>query len=190
MCSYYVQYVTSLLPMLGDASRQPSLPTAPMIRPSLAHPIALLSVALSLALASVPSFAQQQPRALTSADYDRAAKMLAFNVAPLVTGGTVQASWLPDDRFYYQSITASGPQWMLVDPAKRTRTALFDPAAMAATLGAAAGTPMDVRALGLRRVEVATDAQHVTIDVGNRSGDGHARRRASHPRSRQRRHLA
>ena len=134
-----------------------------MIRPFLAHSIALLS----LVLASAPSLAQQQPRALTSADYDRAAKMLAFNVAPLVTGGTVQASWLPDDRFYYQSITATGPQWMLVDPAKRTRTPLFDPAAMAATLGTAAGTPVDARTLSTRRVEVATDAQHVTIDVGN-----------------------
>ena len=43
----------------------------------------------------------QQKRAVTTADYDRAVKMLAPALNGLVVGGTVNATWLPDGRFWY-----------------------------------------------------------------------------------------
>ncbi|HEX3867756.1 MAG TPA: DPP IV N-terminal domain-containing protein [Gemmatimonadaceae bacterium] len=75
----------------------------------------LLSIATFVAF--VPAGAQS-PKMLTAADYDRAVKMLTPNLNGLVSGGSVNANWLEDDRFWYRG--ARG-ELVLVDPAKRTR---------------------------------------------------------------------
>ena len=74
---------------------------------------------LLLIAAASPGLAQRH--ALTTADYDRAAKMLGTSVNPLVVGGTVNATWLPDGRFWYVSTTATGREQVLIDPAKKSR---------------------------------------------------------------------
>ena len=71
-----------------------------MIRPTTA----VLGLAL-LAASAVP-VAQSRP-ALTTADYDRATRMLAPALAGLVLNDTVMANWLPDGRF---CIPAPRPQ--------------------------------------------------------------------------------
>ena len=70
----------------------------------------------------LPVVAQQQPRTLTDADYARAEKFLAPNVSRLVVGGEVTAKWLPDEQFWYRNRTAAGFNYVLIDPAKRTRS--------------------------------------------------------------------
>ena len=68
---------------------------------------ALLAVAtpgLALAQAS----ASLAPAALTADDYARAERFLAAAANPLVVGGTVNATRLPDDRFTYRSSTGEG----------------------------------------------------------------------------------
>ncbi|MGI8509197.1 MAG: S9 family peptidase, partial [Gemmatimonadaceae bacterium] len=75
--------------------------------------------ALAVSVSAAPALHAQA--VLTTADYDRAARMLSFNVNPLVTGGIAAATWLPDDRFYYKNSTTAGSEWVLVDPAKGTR---------------------------------------------------------------------
>ena len=77
---------------------------------------------LAVALALAPLGAQQLTRAYTAADYDRAARQLAPSVAGLMVGGSVQANWLPDGRFWYRNTTRTGSELVLVDPAARTRT--------------------------------------------------------------------
>lgn len=71
-------------------------------------------------LAAAPAFAQQPfaPKAVTVDDYARAEKQLATSTASLVTGGTVSANWLPDDRLWYRN----GTEVVLIDPVKKTRT--------------------------------------------------------------------
>jgi hypothetical protein len=64
----------------------------------------------------------QNPRVLSTADYDRAARFLGGNLAGLVVGGNVQARWLSDGRFWYTSITSVGSDLMIVDPVRRSRT--------------------------------------------------------------------
>ena len=44
---------------------------------------------------------QPSQRVVTTADYDRAVKMLAPSLNGLVVGDTVNANWLPDGRFWY-----------------------------------------------------------------------------------------
>ncbi|HUU35578.1 MAG TPA: DPP IV N-terminal domain-containing protein, partial [Vicinamibacterales bacterium] len=104
--------------------------------------------------------------ALTTADYARAEGMLAATVNPLVVGGTVTATWLPDDRFTYRSTTADGTVFMLVDPVKKTRSRAFDHERLAAALATAAATKMDPKRLPFTSVELSADGTSVSMDVG------------------------
>jgi dipeptidyl aminopeptidase/acylaminoacyl peptidase len=95
---------------------------------------------LCLAAAGIPLSAQRP--AVTPADYARAEKFLAANVAGLVVGGAVTPNWLPDDpstgsprasssgdRFWYRNQTQAGTEIVVIDPARKTRTAYPDCAA-------------------------------------------------------------
>ncbi len=120
-----------------------------------------------LALSSAPSaFAQPAAAgALTAADYARAEKFLAATVNPLVTGGSVNAAWLPDDRFTYRNATADGSEFVLVNPAKKTRVPAFDHAKLAATLSTAAGGTYDPKKLPFQTIELSADSKSVSFDV-------------------------
>ncbi|HJR66129.1 MAG TPA: DPP IV N-terminal domain-containing protein [Gemmatimonadaceae bacterium] len=89
----------------------------------------LSSLALALC-ASGPLLAQEPQRTLTAADYARAERYLTRNIIPLITGGAVRATWLPDGRFWYRRTTESGRQFIVVDPSRRTRTATLDSATL------------------------------------------------------------
>ena len=77
-----------------------------------------------------PLLAQSRP-SVTSADYARAESFLAPNLAGLVVGGAVVPNWLPDERFWYRNQTLTGTEIVVVDPARKTRTAFADCAAAA-----------------------------------------------------------
>ncbi|MGI8546634.1 MAG: DPP IV N-terminal domain-containing protein [Gemmatimonadaceae bacterium] len=125
------------------------------------------SLALICATLSTVPVARAQ-RALTTADYDRAARMLSFNVNPLVVGGTVIATWLPDERFYYKNTTATGSEWLLVDPAKRSRVALFNASAVAQALTRAGAGVIDPHNIPVQHAQLSSDGTHVVLDIGNR----------------------
>jgi dipeptidyl-peptidase 4 len=124
-----------------------------------------LALLIGAAIIAVPAtaFAQQ---ALTTADYDRATKMLVFNVNPLVTGGTVTATWLPDNRFYYKSVTAVGSDWVIVDPAKKSRAPLFKAPEVAQALTRAGAGTIDPRNIPAQRAELSSDGLHVILVIG------------------------
>lgn len=142
----------------------PSRALSPVVRSSV----------IALALAAAPVLAGAQPAAtapptVTAADYARAERMLAAAVNPLVIGGTVNAVWLPDDRFTYRSTTADGAEFLLVDPATKTRVRAFDHERLAAALASASGTTVDARKLPFQRVTLAADGGSVSFDVGAKS---------------------
>lgn len=109
----------------------------------------------------------QAQRVLTTADYDQAAKMLSFNTNPLVSGGSIRATWLADGRFYYKSTTSTGSEWLLVNPAKKTSTELFKAPAVAAALTKAGAGTVDPRNIPAQRAELSSDGTHVTLDIGS-----------------------
>lgn len=74
---------------------------------------------------------------LTTADYQRAEKMLGYKTAPLVDRGPVRATWLPDGKFWYVANTAAGPEYVLFNPADGSRSTAKDQK----TLLAAYSTP-------------------------------------------------
>jgi dipeptidyl-peptidase 4 len=87
----------------------------------------LLTVALGTAVAAQQPVADP-PRALTATDYARAERFMTYNTTPLVLHGGVRVTWLPDDRFWYRTITVNGDETVLVDATRATRAACDLPA--------------------------------------------------------------
>jgi dipeptidyl-peptidase-4 len=98
---------------------------------------ALAALLLSLPLAALA----QQPRQLTTDDYARAEKFMAYNTAPLASKGVVKPHWMDDNRLWFRAMDTNTPDssstYMLVDPTKGTVTPAFDQAKLAAGLSAA-----------------------------------------------------
>jgi dipeptidyl aminopeptidase/acylaminoacyl peptidase len=116
--------------------------------------------------AAQPGAAQQ--RAFTVEDYDRAARFLAPSVNGLVVGGSVAANWLPDDRFWYRRSAAGNSEFILVDPARRTRGPAFDHARLAAALSSATGRSFNAQQLPFQEIEYSSRADSISFDVAPR----------------------
>src|ERR1700761_713250 len=78
-----------------------------------------------------------QGKQLTTEDYARAEKFMAYNVNSLVYHGVSRPSWMADGRFWYRDNGPDGLTYILVDPAKGTKGPAFDQAKLAAALTAA-----------------------------------------------------
>ena len=126
--------------------------------------------AVAASVLPVAALIAQQPRALTAADYNRAEHALAPYAMPLVYGGSVHPTWLPDGRFWYRSTSATGSQFMLVDPVKGTRAPAFDQARLAAGLSAAAGATYTGNALPFAGYEYRSNGS-IRVRVSNRAFD-------------------
>ncbi|MBV9879891.1 MAG: DPP IV N-terminal domain-containing protein [Gemmatirosa sp.] len=93
---------------------------------------------------------------------------MAWNVTPLVTLPAVRPTWLPDGRFWYRNVVAGGgSEFVLVDPARGTRTRAFDHGRLAAGL-TAAGAAADSARLPFTAIDLAPDGKSMEVDVGAR----------------------
>jgi dipeptidyl aminopeptidase/acylaminoacyl peptidase len=79
----------------------------------------------------------QAGRVYTADDYARAESFMDYNVAPLVYHSVGRVVWLDDGRFWFRDVGPEGMAFTLVDPAKKTKSAAFDQAKVAAALNAA-----------------------------------------------------
>ncbi|MGH7464214.1 MAG: DPP IV N-terminal domain-containing protein, partial [Longimicrobiales bacterium] len=122
-------------------------------------------IPIAVLLGAAP-LAAQQPRQLTAADYARAERFLGATTAPLVTGIAGQATWLEDGRFWYRTTSAGGAEFVIIDPARGTRSAAFDHTRLGAALAAVTGGT--VQADELRGVEFSTDAREITLTAASR----------------------
>ena len=122
---------------------------------------ALLCVSIT-----APTSAQQ--RAYTAADYDRAARWLAQNLNGLVVGGSVQANWMPDDRFWYRKTSGTNSEFVLVDPARKTATPAFDHARVATALSAASNQTLNPLQLPFQQIQYSTKADSIAFDLNSR----------------------
>ncbi|MCY7374604.1 MAG: S9 family peptidase [Pyrinomonadaceae bacterium] len=100
----------------------------------------LLSFNCWLFLLAATVFAQPTattaPRVVSAADYARAEKMLGFNTNQFVDRGAVRPTFLPDGRFYYRVLTATGSEYVLINPADGSRTANSDLAKLGVPIAA------------------------------------------------------
>jgi dipeptidyl aminopeptidase/acylaminoacyl peptidase len=84
-------------------------------------------IVAGLAAVATGTLGAQNRRVVTAADYDRAVKMLAPSLTGLVVGDAVNATWLPDGRFWYLRTTLTGDENVVVDPVKKTREVVQTP---------------------------------------------------------------
>jgi dipeptidyl-peptidase 4 len=129
---------------------------------------ALLGLAAALALPQLPPLHAQQPASLTADDYARAERFLAPNTVPLVTGIPGPLGWLDDGRAWYRVNTPAGLDFVMVDPAQRTRAPLFDRQRLATALGTATGAPVDAARLPFANLDLSRDGRQITVQVGER----------------------
>ncbi|MDE3198000.1 MAG: DPP IV N-terminal domain-containing protein [Acidobacteriota bacterium] len=116
------------------------------------------------------ALAQQPGRVLTAADYARAEKFLTYNVTPLVYGADIRPNWIGgSDRFWYRATRENGVEFILVDPAKATRTPAFDHARLAAALSAAANEKYEAGKLPFQSITFSDDLAAVSFNAAGKS---------------------
>jgi dienelactone hydrolase len=128
------------------------------------HALLLATLAALAPLAAVA----QQPRALTADDYGRAERFMAYNTVPLVSGAPVRPTWLAGDRFWYRNQVARGFEFVLVDPARRSRQPAFDQARIAAALSQAADTTYEAFHLPFTQFQYTVDGRAISFAVRDR----------------------
>jgi len=114
-----------------------------------------------------PAARSQQPRQYTTEDYATAERFMSYNVNPLASKGVVNARWMEDGRFWYRDADETGVSFVVVDPAKGTRTAAFDQAKVAELLKAASNGAIkdDARHLPITELSLTDQDRVLTVTV-------------------------
>ncbi|MBP6003982.1 MAG: DPP IV N-terminal domain-containing protein [Pyrinomonadaceae bacterium] len=99
------------------------------------------NIAIVAVLVAFSTVGFAQSPAMTADDYARAEKMLSYNTGPLVDRAGVRPTFLPDGRFWYQVLTATGREFVMIDPANGSRKTAATLAELGVTAPAGAGGP-------------------------------------------------
>ena len=92
-------------------------------------------------------------------------------LTPQVVGGSVTAAFLPDDRFWYRNTIADGAEFILVDPAKKTRARAFDhQKACASRSSAAAAAPLTRCTSPFRSIDLVSADGAASHSISRPSG--------------------
>ncbi|MFN0177489.1 MAG: DPP IV N-terminal domain-containing protein [Gemmatimonadales bacterium] len=94
-------------------------------------------------------------------DYSRAERLLSWHTARLISGDSVRPRWYPDgNRFWYRNKTATGAEFVTVDPVRNLRGLLFDNARLAAAMSTARDTAYDPDRLPFASFQFTNDGQN------------------------------
>jgi len=110
--------------------------------------------------------AQNKP--LTEQDYARAEQFLSYHIEPFVDEGASRPVWI-GDQFWYFSKTVEGSQFLLVNPAKKTKAPLFNHQQLAVELGKSIGEVFDAKKLPFQALVYNADALTIAFNAGNQS---------------------
>ncbi len=106
---------------------------------------------------------------LTAAQYAKAEQSMGYNTAQLVDRASVRPNWLSGDRFWYRVLTAQGSEYIIVDPAKGTKTAAFDQQKLAAALSAASGQQYTGTQLPFLTYSYAADEKSISFTANKKN---------------------
>ncbi|HXB92866.1 MAG TPA: DPP IV N-terminal domain-containing protein [Puia sp.] len=127
-----------------------------------------LLMAASFALALVAQ--GQQGNTLTAKDYERAESAMGYSTEPLIDHQfNGRPNWLPGEKFWYRILTARGSEFILVDPARKSRGPAFDHEKVAASLTKASGRPADAWHLPFQTVSWAPDEKSISFQTAGKS---------------------
>ena len=103
--------------------------------------------------------------ALTDKDYAKAENQLGYNTQKFVDRGNVTPNWLPGDKFWYRVLTPNGSEFIMVDPAKGTKTAAFDHDKMAKAISAATGRSYTASMLPFQTLSYSPDGKVISFNA-------------------------
>jgi dipeptidyl aminopeptidase/acylaminoacyl peptidase len=109
---------------------------------------------------------QTQSAASVAPNWDLASRWSVAKIGKLVFDTTVTPHWFElSDRFWYSYETPEGMRYWLVDPARKSKTPLFDNAKVAAQLSLLTGLPYDSQHLAIRNLKLAKKDTVLTFDA-------------------------
>jgi dipeptidyl aminopeptidase/acylaminoacyl peptidase len=117
----------------------------------------------SFALAT--SVNAQQDSRLTAKNYEHAESFMSYNTERFVDHNGVRPEWLTNDRFWYRTLTAQGGEFILVDPAKKLRSAAFDQQKLASSLSAATGKHYEAAMLPFQSFTYSPDERAIIFEA-------------------------
>ena len=100
---------------------------------------------------------------LTADDYQRAESRLSYGTEPYIDHASVRPEWLPSGKFWFRTLGATGSEFILVDPAKKTKSAAFDQAKLAAALSTATGKKYDALLLPFTNITFGGDEKSISF---------------------------
>lgn len=109
--------------------------------------------------------ANAQTKVLTAKDYAQAERFLSNATDKLVDAASIRPNWLSGDRFWYSLKTAKGIEFILIDPAKKSRSSLFDAQKLATSLSAASGNTYTADKLPFQAISFSDDEKSISFTV-------------------------
>lgn len=110
--------------------------------------------------------AQNKP--LTEQDYAKAEQFLGYNIESFVDEGASRPVWI-GSQFWYLSKTEKGSQFLLVNPAKKTKTPLFDHQLLAAELSKATSQTVEANKLPVQNLVYDVKTGTIRFFAGEQS---------------------
>ena len=102
---------------------------------------------------------------LTADDYQRAESRLSYGTEPYIDHAGVRPEWLPSGKFWFRTLGATGSEFILVDPAKKTKSAAFDQTRLAAALSTATGEKYEALLLPFSNINFSADEKSISFRV-------------------------
>ncbi len=116
-------------------------------------------------LAVVTAVNAQQGGQLTTKDYERAESFLNYGTEPFIDHNEVHPEWLSGDKFWYRTLTPQGSEFILVNPAKKSRSAAFDQEKLAASLSSATGKKYEAAMLPFQSFSYSPDEKSIIFEA-------------------------
>ena len=109
-----------------------------------------------LCLTAPIAWSQQTP--VTEANYDLAERFSPNKINSMVFSKTIRPSWFPNsDKFWYMWKNNDGVQYWIVDPAAKTKTAVFDMDKLAMELTTIIKDPFDAQHIPFQDFKLKDD---------------------------------
>jgi dipeptidyl-peptidase 4 len=100
------------------------------------------------------------------ANYELAARFTTAKVGKMIFDVAVTPHWMDSgDRFWYSFENSTGRKFYIVDPVKKTKSLVFDPARMAASLTTATGLPYDSQHLPITVLRFVKNEGSIQFEV-------------------------
>jgi len=123
----------------------------------------LLSAFL-ISFATLFSFSQNEP--VTKANYELASRFSPNRIRKMVFSTSVDAHWLKNStRFWYTYETSEGENYYIVDPAKKSKSLMFDNVKMAADISRLTLDPFDAQNIPIKNLKFLDDEDLIQFEI-------------------------